>query len=246
MKDHQEVIEKFDFILENSSEDDDVRRAEQKIKYNEEVLAEFEEHKLLVDGIRYASRKNLLKSIKTWDAQMTSKPLKRQFFIQKRWFYAAASIVIIFMFISVLTFFLKPEHEKLIANYYQPYSYNSDITRGDEVMESNGFFEAYQKGDYQKVIDLYNTGELSGDPVMRDFLYANACQVLSMYNLAMPVFEKISRTENPFAPAAKWYLAICYISQDDTDRATLLLSDLSKMKSSYSVKAEALLADLEK
>jgi len=246
MKDHQEVIEKFDFILENSSEDDDVRRAEQEIKDNEVVLAEFEEHKLLVDGIRYASHKKLLESMQAWDAEMTSTPKKRQFFIQQRWFYAAASIVIIFMFISVLTFFLKPGHEKLIANYYQPYSYSSDITRGDASIENNGFFEAYQIREYQKVIDLYSSSGLSGDPVMTDFLYANACQALEMYDSALPVFEKISFMDSPMAPAAKWYLAICYISLDDMDKATLLLSDLSKMKSSYSVKAATLLAELEK
>ncbi|MDZ7604598.1 MAG: hypothetical protein U5K79_03205 [Cyclobacteriaceae bacterium] len=131
MKDHQEVIEKFDLVLENSSRDADVQSAESEIKGNEQLLAEFEEHKLLVDGIRYASRKKLLESTHAWDDEMSSAPKSRLFVMEQRWYYAAASIVIIFVLAFVLEpLFVKPENERIIANYYQPYSYGSDVTRG--------------------------------------------------------------------------------------------------------------------
>ncbi|MDZ7604597.1 MAG: hypothetical protein U5K79_03200 [Cyclobacteriaceae bacterium] len=81
---------------------------------------------------------------------------------------------------------------------------------------------------------------------MTDFLYANACLALDMHDFGYACFERLSQMDTPLAPAATWYLAICYISQNELDKATPLLRDLSKMKSSYSVKAEALLGDLEK
>ncbi len=246
MKDHKKLIEKFDFVLDNSAKDEHIQIAHQEINGDDKVLAEFKEHKILVDGIRYASRKKLLESIKTWDAEMTSIPKNRQFFMQKRWFLAAASIIIIFTFIAILSYFIRPEHEKLIANYYQPYSYGTDITRGDTAADGNDFFEAYQNGEYQKVIELYNSVGNSSDPVMTDFLYANSCQALKMYDSAIPVLERISRMDNPLAPAAKWYLAISFISEDDSDKAALVLHELTEMKSSYAAKAESLLRELEK
>jgi len=245
MKDQQELLEKFDFILENSTMDPNALKAENDINTNEVMHTEFEDHKLLVDGIRYASRKKLLDSMQTWDSDIATQSEFGQIFMKQRWYFAAASIVIVFMFAFILTYFLKSDND-LVASYYRPYTFESEVTRGETTVENNEFFRAYRRGEYKKAMELYNSGALLGDEEMTDFLYANACQVQGMYDEAIPVFEAISKKESPLAPAASWYLAICYISKGSEIQAALILKDLSKIKSSYSVKAQALLADLEK
>lgn len=246
MKNHQDVLEKFDFVLDNSPDDVDVQQIEKEIREDKQLQAEFEEHKFMVEGIRQASRKKLLESLRAWDTEVAAHSTQKVFFSSPTWYYAAASIAVIFVVAYTLTTFLTSDTDRLIAEYYQPYLPVSELTRGDGVNGRADLFDAYQKGDYQKVIEIYKPTGNAGDQVMTDFLYANACQAREMFAEAMPVFGKIASSDHPLAPAASWYLAICHISQGHTEEGIAIFRELSTTKSSYAVKARSLVEDLEK
>ena len=244
MKEHKDIIDKFDLLLENPSGSTEIEKMEMEIKNDATTYSEFEEHKLLVDGIRYSSRNKLKASISQWDADMTSNRVK-QIFLRPFWHYVAASVIMIFAFTAVLIYFSKPENDKLLAQYYQPYNYNSGITRGGDKGENPDFFAAYERGAYKVAIEMFGASNLSGQSDMTDFLYANACQAIGLENLAIPVFQRIASTDSPLMPASKWYLAICYISVDEMENAIGMLQELSTLNSSYSPKAQRLLNDLK-
>ncbi len=245
MNNHQETIEQFDIELDAEISECSGEKSETFIPEDSPLYQEYLQHKLMVSSIRYAARKDLLATVKAWDGEMTSVPKAHRITLRPVWYYAAASLAILLTFSWLWIRY--SESNSLLASHYQPYGYISETTRGAAGDSNDSNIEkAYMQGDYLKVIEEVNSIDVASRTLKIDFLYANACQATGSVKLAIPVFEQIIRADSPYVVASRWYLALCYVSEKDAKKAIPLLKTVQASKSSYSPKAAALLADLEK
>lgn len=245
MKDHQKVMEEFDIMLDSEITNAQGANNVDAMPSTSPLYQDYKDHKQMVAAIRREGRNELLQAMKEWDSEMGELPKARMRAIRPVWYYAAASVAVLFAFSWLWIGY--SESTNLVARHYQPYSYVSENTRGDEgtALESE-IEQAYSHGDYLGVIEQVNSAELATRTMQIDFLYANACQATGEVSQAIPVFEKIAETDSPYRAAAQWYLALCQLSEKDTEKAISQLKVVQASKSSYSQKAAELLADLEK
>jgi tetratricopeptide (TPR) repeat protein len=250
MNSQNDIIELIDLYLGNKLDPDERRKFEQDLVDRPEMAEELKGHKLMIDGIRLHGRKILLNKIRAWDEEMGSSgesdisPTKTVAF---RWYYAAAAVVILILSIFTLIDPLGDGYEGIVAQHYQPYVYISELKRGEPktVDPSQLIFDYYDRGEYQETIKLINGIAEADRSDLMQFLLANSYQALDEFKDAIPVYEKIINSNSAYIQGAKWYLALCYLSEQKPDEARTLLDELTVSKSSYAPKSAKLLEELD-
>lgn len=162
------------------------------------------------------------------------------------WLVAASILVIIG--IGWMTFFNNPTNtDQLYMAYFEPYeNVVGPITRGQSVqaMKTEGFV-AYEKGEYEDAAQLFqelyaNTGE------SYYLLYeANALMASDQMKKAVPLLEKHLAINDAFAGKSRWYLALAYLTTDETYQAKILLQKIVKYDGYKAEEAMEILDKLE-
>ncbi len=250
MNNPMENIEKFDQYLQELLEEDQREDFEKKLENDAELKKDFLRHQVLVDGIKLHGRKALLDEMKSWDNEIKSigfEPTEEKSISFFKWYYAAAAISIILVTIAVLYSSLNTGYDRIVASHYQPYTYISDIQRGEAIEENptDKIFQYYDQGNYQQTVQLINEVPESQRSELMSFIQANAYQAMEDYERAIPIFDSIADSNSVYAFGSKWYLSLCYLSVDQPDKAVTLLNELKATNSSFAPKAEKLLNDLD-
>ena len=249
MSKQQNEVEFIEQFLEGSLDKEKKRMMEDKISQDEDYAKDFEQYKLLIDGIKYSGRKKLLTKIKKWDLDFSddfeseSKHLVR---IPFRWYYAAASIAFFIIAGFLIYSNINSGYDRIVADHYTPYNYNSEIKRGDKIEKNSieHIFQYYDHGEYIQFIQMINKLEDGQKTEQVNFILANAYQATENYDEAIILYGSIIDSGTSYSTASKWYLALCYLSVDNVAHARLLLEDLKGLTTFYSPKAKNLLEDL--
>lgn len=158
----------------------------------------------------------------------------------------AASVAILLGFVG-FNYFNKPvPNENLFAQNFEPYrNIVEPITRGtNDKTDKQLAFENYEMGNYEEAIDSFknlykNTGEN-----YYLFYIANAEMALGKYKEAIKNLETHQQNKDEFSDKSKWYLALAYLSNKETEKARTLLEIISKNKTYNYKNASALLEEM--
>lgn len=188
-----------------------------------------------LEGIRDMGLENELKKIH--QKLYSSKP--KQFFT-KRWIVAAASIILLgvfgFLFLDGLT-----EAEADFDSYFQPYP-NYDLMRDKDT-------NALDKALGMYVQEKFDSAQLSFLSIKMDTLNYDYSFYLGITYLANREFPKASEIlkstlsedhENPYYQQTRWYLALAYWQNNQTDQAISELELIRKDQFKYDEAQELL------
>lgn len=243
-------IEQIEKYLGKSLESDQVQNMEERLAGDKDFAGQYEVFKTLMDGIKYAGRKELLEEIKEWDAEMglaipEEKPMLT--IKPRKWYYIAAVIVFFMVAGIVLNNISQPSYDSLVASYYQPYHQLNNAVRGDNDHTASPIddaFDFYDRGDYEQAILILQ--KLPSEEVTEssDFIYANALQAEKKYEEAEEIYARIIENNSIYKVGSQWYLALCKLALHKVKDAKVILEDVKHTNSSYASNAKSLLQEL--
>jgi len=247
MKDPKEHIDRFDQYLDDTLSEEERKIFLDELKKNHELKKEFDEHCLLVDGIRQQGRLALQQKMHEWDLEIDEQEGSGSRTIQGfRWYYAAAALLILVISSLLINNLWNESHEELIAAYYTPYTYIPETTRGepDAARKYEDIYHQYDLKQYRSVVSRIEAIDQSNRSTLMMFILGSAYQALGEEENAVPVYQGIIKGNSSYVNGATWYLALCHLSLGQVESAKDLLQKLQSSQSSYAKKAQQILSDL--
>lgn len=134
---------------------------------------------------------------------------------------AAASILLILGLTYFLTLDKKASTNDLFASYFEPYrNVVQPLERGGELQDEKSLaFIAYEKGDYEKAIQLFTNLYSTTKESYYLFYKANALLKLEKANEAIPLLLEHLKTKDTLTEKTTWYLALAYLKLSDKANA---------------------------
>ena len=170
---------------------------------------------------------------------------------RKFYYYAAACAALLIATGGFLQNIINPnlDNEAVFEKYYTPYdvtvTYRSGNTAIDRLLLNA--LESYEEKDYENALILFEEVMESRKKDMAVNLYSGISYIEEeKYQKATRSFNNIiSDNDNLFIEQAKWYLAMCYLKTEKTDKAQNVLKEIIKEDSYYKKQAFRVLKDLE-
>ena len=250
MKNYQNIIDQFEQYLDGELDEAGKSEIESAIAKDKEFAKILEDHKLLLDGIKYSGRKNLKTKLEEWDTEISSPSDQENTRSKVRnisWYYVAASVALFAVSITVIFQYNFNSYQRIASRHYIQYNPPSSHTRGEKADENqaNKILELYKTGQFADVIEMTNQLNKEDKSEEVEFLLACSFMATKSFDDAMNIFEDLSHTSNRYKLASMWYLALGHLYKDDPDQAIPLLNEIAAVKSSkYSLQASFLLEDL--
>jgi tetratricopeptide (TPR) repeat protein len=163
----------------------------------------------------------------------------------------AAAVALLAIMSSALYFILRPREspdELYSANYARyetPGAVRSAISSGNTLMENA--IASYSAREYEKAIGFLEQVIVSEKDNMESvFMHGMANMEVSNYPVASGSFSKvIAHNDNLYLEDAAWYLGLCYMMTDNTDKALRQFDAIASSKSRYSRQAARLARKLK-
>ena len=134
----------------------------------------------------------------------------------------------------------------LYDNYYETYpNVVNPMVRGEEPTDADKGFAAYESGDYEEALNMFEELHKTEGTEYYLFYMANCNLELENTHAAIELLKEFSGTEDNLADRAGWYLAMAYLQIDDKEQAKAELTKVVDEKAYNANKAEELLAELE-
>ncbi|MFC2096601.1 tol-pal system YbgF family protein [Bacteroidota bacterium] len=171
-------------------------------------------------------------------------------FTKRRFYYAAASAALLIATGGLVQRLNNPELDNYAAfeKYYTPYevsvTHRSGNTEVDRILINA--LERYEEQDYEQALTLFEEVLEYRQNDMAVNLYSGITYMEEeKYQKATKSFNSIiSDHDNLFIEQAKWYLAMCYLKTENTDKAKDVLNEIIEEESYYKSQAIRLLKDL--
>jgi len=158
--------------------------------------------------------------------------------------YAAAVLLAVLIF-SGLYVALRPGSndvlfDKYYARYETPGAVRSVVSSGNTLMENA--IASYTAKDYEKAIGYLEQVIIAEQGDMETvFMHGMANMEVKNYPIASGSFTKvIEHNDNLYLEDAAWYLGLCYMMTNETDKAVKQFSAIAKSRSRYSKEAAKL------
>lgn len=249
MKESTEDIILIERYLEGAMEEADKKAFEDRLSKDSDFNTLLDEYAVLIAGVKFAARdkmhtqfKNIEKEIAEETKVVQLKPSTNRLF-----YYAAASIVLLFTVFYVIRSTIQPSPVELANEYFMPYPATvGAISRSDE--KSNDLtskaMSMYESGDYSESIVLLKELASMDNNEINQFYLANAFQAHGQSDQAQSIYQSILATGEIFKEQATWNLALCYLDQGDKNKAVQLLQDTDFKIQSYKKMSDELLDKL--
>ena len=220
MMKQEDLIEKY---LQNRLSPEDVLMVNELLQNDKD----FEKELTLQSNLKKAIKKddddnfrNLISELES-KAKIEKPQPKRSY---TKWL-AAASIVVLLGLSYFFTMNQKASNNELFASYFEPYrNVVQPLERGSDQQDKKTLaFLAYEKGEYEKAIQLFT--DLFSDTKEPYYLFykANALMKIDKANEAVPLLLEHLKTKDTLTEKTTWYLALAYIKIDDKPNARTAL-----------------------
>lgn len=172
-------------------------------------------------------------------------------FTQKRFYYAAASMALLIATGGLIQRIASPnmDSSEVFEKYYNPYeitvTHRSGNTEVDRLLLNA--FEKYEEKNYEQALVLFEEVLETRKNDMALNLYSGISYMEEeKYQKAKTSFDNIiSDKDNLFIEQAKWYLGMCYLKTENTEKAENVLKEIIKEESYYKDVAVKVLKDLD-
>lgn len=233
MDQQEKNIDQIDRYLNGQMTEQEKKDFELSLEEDDEFKALFE----FVSDTQKAQAVNELTSLKAKLNNTESNYKRRR--QNTSYLKVAASIILL----ATLGYFIynatlqSADTTVLFDKYYEVYpNVVAPVSRDAET--SDNTFTAYEKGNYQEVIDELVTVENPTDTT--NFYLGQAHLALGNYMPAIKTFDQIKSTSG-FYDQALWYSALANLKINNMDRCKHILQQLIDTESSYQQKAEVLI-----
>jgi hypothetical protein len=137
------------------------------------------------------------------------------------------------------------QQQKLFEQYYTSESGSFALRSGNSTIDQPVMqgLQFYESGDYTSAVKMFN---MSSENLMSKLYRGLSFVELADYNSAILDFQAIiDHNDNLFVDQANWYLALCYLRTNQSDKANEQLNNISSGRSIYKTKAQKILKELE-
>jgi tetratricopeptide (TPR) repeat protein len=255
MKNEMPDLEWIERYLDRSLSPSEKKWMEYRLADEPDLKAKYQEHKLLIDGIRYSHLQNKLEQLRTLEQSLSSpkkgkqKTLTATAFMRDNWKSLAVAASICLIVITYVVLSQEPEPQTLFAQRFETYPNifeptvrsNSDNTEDKRTRA----FHAYDKADYVTASALFTELAKEKEEAGILLLLGNANLALGKTEEAQNNLLTLIKNFNELESQAKWYLALSYLKEGKNEKAELILQELSDPQVTYSKKAKELLHDLK-
>ena len=116
----------------------------------------------------------------------------------------------------------------------------------DEISELAEAILLYDQNEYEAAFEKLNTIiEEDYNNYLAGYYFGMTCIEMEKYDVAAQHFQELLENwQSPFIYHIEWYLALCYLKQDDKEKALMLLNKIKKSNTYYKEKAEELFKKL--
>ena len=237
--------------LEQSLNEEEVRRVEKRLAEEPALKELYQNEKLLVNGIRYGHLKSSLEQLKILESNLPSlnpseKPVRLIPF-KTYWKPLAVAASVVVLIGSFLLWNRPADPAQLYAENFKPYpNVFEPVLRGtSEQNQRAETFAAYERGEYDRAATGFKELlKMKEEPGIL-LLLGNANLILGRTSEAKENFVTLSKDFDEYDLLAKWYLSLCYMKMGDKDSAKVLLEEIAGQGSSYQEKARELLKKMK-
>ncbi|MCK5104935.1 MAG: hypothetical protein KAR17_19065, partial [Cyclobacteriaceae bacterium] len=255
---HIDLIEKY---LDNNLDMKEVELFQKTLENDEEFVRELNDMELLIDGIKKtASLTTIEEKLERFETSMklmeneddekaNSKPIFFDFNHIKKYSWAIAASISLVMVTSITLFNINttPSNQKLYADYFEPFE-NHGTKRGTSEKGKNHWKMAlfyYDIAEYEKALENFNNVNSNKGAINYPSfpLYkGNTLMMLDKHDEAKRIFLQMLEDDDGMIIQAKWFLSMCYLYENNTEKLLPLLTEISEIHaSSYSKKAQEIL-----
>lgn len=260
---HIDLIEKY---LDNSMDIREVELFNETLENDQEFVRDLNDMEVLIAGIKKAAASTTVeeklerfeKSIKIMEEndeeKNDTKVISFEFEHIKKYSLAIAASITLILVSSIVLFNInQPSNQKLYTQYYSPFENYGD-TRGPEKSEQNYWKLAlayYDAGMYDSALVNFQriqTSDFKGSINDPSFpLYkGNTLMKLGRHDEAIVIFQGMVNNDDGMTIQARWYLSMCYLYEDNTEKLVPLLERIAEVEaSSYGRDAHKLLDQIQ-
>ena len=162
----------------------------------------------------------------------------------------AASLAII-MALSALLSNSSISEAELYNNFYQTYP-TTGVFRSAEAdpatLEMNRALDKFNSGKYEQALELFSA-ILEKEPLnpVGNFYAGVSFQETNRLDQAISSYQSVIRhNDNLFVEQANWYMALCYLRNEEREKAMRKFSQIAQSSSFYKLQAEAVIREMKK
>ncbi len=241
------TTDQFDDYLFNRLEENERLNFEKELSENKQLADEFDLHKKMHSLINEYEDEKLRKKLKASSIRQFGSAKVRTLTVAA--LSIAASFVIIFNLWINNTDSVNPilsdntQSVSYLDKYFEaPVNYLMPETRGDtNKSELARALSYYDKKEYQKSVDIFNT-ILLAETDDRVKFYAGAAFLLNKDTArAKQLFEEVEKEEGYFTDAIVFYLGLIYLDEQQEKKGVTQMQKVKDGKSKFKKDAEAIL-----
>lgn len=248
MKNYFKSIDQY---FDGEMNENELIEFENKMKSNKHLKAEVELQKEIKDSLhdkRIFDLKNNLEEIHkeagiAQGIDANQEPVVRELFIKK--IQLAAAVIVVMIIASSVFYFLNNRtmsNETLYGIYYEPAKTVLVVRSGNTDKED--FMQALQKYNYKDYNGAIEVLENDNSIIAKFYLalsYMETNRIVDAVNLLKSIIED---NDNLFADQAEWYLGLCYLKLNETEKAIIQFSKISQSNSTYKIKSEEIIKNI--
>lgn len=242
-------IEWIERYLDRSLTHEEKLWIEKRIAEEPDLRSKYNEHKEIVEGIRFAHLQNQLEQLRALEntlppvVQDKESPDLISFWKPLAAAAGIALLVTIYYFSNQAA-----SPQELYAKRFQPYPnvFEPTVRGGATPQDKRALaFRAYDQGDYANAAQLFSELTANKKEPGILLLLGNANLIVGKTEDAQSNFLDLITNFNELEVQAKWYLALSYLKQGEVKKADLILQELSDPQITYSKKAKELLDNMK-
>ena len=202
---------------------------------------------ILLQGVKTATRKELVSELKAIEESLPKAQTRTMFSANTYWWIgAAASVTLIILAFVVWNRLAPSANEKLFTEYYETYPnvLQSSVRGVSDESQLALALQSYEEKEYTTAIKKLEAIEGKNFGVF--FYLGSSYLALKDTDSAILNFEKSLQSDNKLNTQAEWYLALCYLIDDNMNMCVPVLKSIASKDNPYSTRANEILTKLER
>lgn len=241
----KEKLDKIDRYLLGEISEVENDEMEKQLE-DKDFKADYDDYKLLIEGVKYSGRKDMLRKLQAIEEESRRREEGRSSGRGINRYIAgiAASVALIAAIFMGYQQFGQDTPAQIAAQYFEPYpavvggatrSVEEDKTALERAMQ------LFESENYNESLVLLQTIETGEYREVREFYIAHAYHCMGNPAESLERYQALIESEGLFREQAEWYLALAYLQTGDKAEATKWLGKIKNSDSEYADKADKVL-----